>query len=808
MPTQTERTILLLLILVFMATLFPQCWWVIRWDSHATVCKLWMITFCSLLLTTCLIAGTKRQVFVWLVSMLSLLVAYLSSPYQALGQGVVKYYYHLGCDATGLVNPPEAIMRMAVGCSLLFAVTFGFSFLFDRLLGPVQGSEKLRSGQNPNSDGAEKRRLASGRIRLLIAAAAILFTVQALGNLFRVNLGSMKFAQMFLIPATMLIVAMFCCSAVCRLRFLPALFVGVVAVCALTGGGFAQAVESGVAANLMFLVGVFCFCSILLASIFAFLGNSKQPFKLKFGWLFIVTAILACVIPAVGARYDWHSLLLANPLDLDLAASRKKLNSYPGVSVKTASGRLGPGTVYEIVFGSKDADDFFNQFDSSLTAITGCHMNISLMGPDVDLSGLERSSPADIQFTQCELSTQQLADLAELEIPIGIVNSKFIESEIQQLKPTFKKEIYIRSTNSSKLAQFVDITNAFGFEGSVGLYADENVELSAVWRLLEKTDEGATVRVISMGGDSDLESLRKRVNLDRLEVRSADFSMLADTRPKHPEYFFLALESKARVAGPVFQNDVFWNLALGAKGTFQPFGFEVFSGPNMLSDFDSIQDSPFAWKVNPSGEVEKLWLPQCTDGVVRKVANPESLKEISFDIRWLDNEYISENQFFAAISTTQPELLLKSLTNLKALYLTEREIVDLSALNSLTGLETIQFSSSSTNFGRGLFPRLKEVRVVLDKPIKNGFMKELKAIKSLERFVVIDTHATTFSKEQFLKQARAVLGDQVEVSVVDLSDSGKLAPGDFKQHRVVVRQRCIEKYLELPDSNRDVENAQ
>ena len=801
-PTQTERTILLWLILAFMAMLVPQCWWTSRWDNHATVCKFWMLTYGSLLLTTCVISGTKRQVFVWLVSMLSLLVAHLSSPFSSI-EGVVAHFNHIGCDATGLVDPSQAIVPMAVGCSVLFVVSFGISFLLDRFLGPLHGLRKPRSEPEPTSDSEEKRSVASGRIRLLIAAAVILFTAQAAGNLVRANFEGLNLGESFLIPATMSIVTLLCCGAICRLRFLPACFVGAVAVCALTGGGVAQAARGGVAANAMFLVGAFGFCSIMLASIFALLGNSKQPFKLKFGWLLVATSILACVFPAVGSKYDWHSLLLANPLDLKKAAFQKTLNSHPGVSVRQL---FGMGARYEIVFESKDAEDFFNEFDPSLTPKGGSAMYISFMGPGVDLSDLKRINPTHLQFSQCELSSQQLADLAELGTGVSIVNCKFNESEIRQLKATFESEIHIWGSRPSMVAQFVDATDAFAFETRIGLHIGSYLsdrDMSAVWSLLEKTEYAVSLE--SIGGEPDLEALRKRKNLGRLEISSGDFSMLTDNTPSYSEYFFLLLETEAQVAGRVDSNKLFWELALGAKGKFKPL---VFANSDLLSGFGSIDDSPFAWKMNPSGELEKLWLPQSINGIDQKIANPKSLKEISFDIRWLDNEDITEDQSFATSTWIRPEPFLNNLTNLEALYLSEREVVDLSALNALTGLETIQFSSSSSGFRRDLFPKLKEVRVVMDKPIKNGLMKELKAIETLERLVVIDTHTTTFTEEQFLKQARTLLGDQVEVSVVDSSDSGQLAPDDFKQHRIDIRQRCVEKYLKLPDGKHGASNAQ
>ena len=109
-PTQTERTVFLWLVLVFMAMLVSQCWWTSRWDGNAMVCKMWMLTFASLLIMISLMTGTKRQIFGWLVSMSSLLIAYWFSPTPKL-YGPAQYWHHLGDDITGCNRSRVELMQ-------------------------------------------------------------------------------------------------------------------------------------------------------------------------------------------------------------------------------------------------------------------------------------------------------------------------------------------------------------------------------------------------------------------------------------------------------------------------------------------------------------------------------------------------------------------------------------------------------------------------------------------------------------------------------------------------------------------------
>ena len=797
-PTQTERTILLWLILAFMAMLSPQCWWTIRWDPSELNCTIWMLVYVSLLLMTSVVVGTKRQFLIWLVAMSSLLVAHLCSPTQRPpdSDGISNYWHHIGANVVGLVNPHEAIIRLVGICSLVFLASFGISFLLDRFVGPLSGTEQKRSQPRSEPDTEKKKRVTSGRVRLLIAAAVILFVAQAIGNIVRANSEEVNLGQSFLIPLIVSLITVLCCGAMCRLSRLPAFLIGVLATFALTCAGFSNAVQIGTEANVQSFGLFFAYFTIMLIAIFGLLGNSKQPFQLNFGWLSIATAVLACAIPVIGSKYDLHTLLLAKPpLDFDTAAFRKELNSYRDVEVSMTNGFRG-AIDFEFVFKPKSANNFFDEFDSSRISGAGCRMQIIRMGSEVDLSGLGKSKPIHITFSKCELSSQQLADLAQLSIPINFVNCNFVTSEIRQPKVDFTADTSFWSTESPTISQFVQATDAFGFLANVSFSNDdlEPQEMDAVLNLVEKTSAGAMISVNKAGNLLDVDDLRSRKNLDRLAISFADLTVDANSKPRYSDYFKLLLETEASVQGSVTHDDSTWSLALGAKGELRPL--QPIENSYLRLDAESLKDSSFVYQFSNSGEIEKLWLPECDPTIIRKVSKLKSLKAISFDIGWLGNEHIA-GQLASSIPTVfQGEQSLNELTNLEELYFSGNETVNLSLLNALTKLKTIQFPASSTGFSRDLFSGLEEVSVVLDKPIKNGLMTELNAIKSLKRLKVIDIHATNFTAEQFLKQARAMFGERVDVSVVDSIESKRLAPKDFEQHRAEVRQRCIEKYLE------------
>lgn len=775
------------------------------------VCKMWMLTFASLLIMISLMTGTKRQIFGWLVSMSSLLIAYWFSPtpklYGPAQYWLGEYWHHLGDDITGLVNSTEAIFRLAVVCLVVYVMSFVFSFLLDRFVGPINGEPKERSGADEEADINGKKVISSGRIRLLIFAAAILFVVQSASNLSSFILKAAGKGQIFLIAIVASLIPLLCCGAVCRLRRWSAFRVGAVAAISMSGVGVALGVGGGLEVNTELLTYAFVFFTTVLAVVFVFLGNSRQPIRFaKFGWLFVVTAALAIALPVVTSKYDLYSLLLTSPqFDFEEAAFRKELNSYPGADITMERSIRGyPGSL-TFEFGPTAADSFFDDLDSSKLP-NSIRLVVSGIGVGMHLNNLKNYNVVTLDVSRCELTTKQLAELARLQVPIRFVDCNFIKSELEESGLVFsgpltfesRGQIRQRSGASDVIVQFVDATSGFCLESEINIRNSLSSDgFNTVLDLVEKIGDGATVTIRSIDDKVDVEGLARRKNLERLSIASCVFRSETNLTPSEKAGLTLLVKTEAEGAIRANQVDIdFWKLAVGVTGKFKPIGIDdELAAPKWL---DSLygEDSPFVYQSNDASEVERLWLPQCSDDVLKKVSGSTTLKSVSFDINWLGNQHLTWIATSGAPAKLQEVPLLNKLTELEELYFAGMEVVDLSLLTDLTRLKTIQFGSGSPGFSQKLFPNLEEVRIVLDQPIKNGLMRELKAIESLKRLVVIDIHVSTFDEDKFLEQARALFGDQVEVSVVDVDDGRQLVPAEFESHRERVRQGFIEKYLE------------
>ncbi len=791
-PTQTERTILLWSILAFMALLVPQCWSTARGQGNESVCLLWISAYASLLLFTCMVAGTKRQPIVAIVSLLSLTLvfAFSSVKIQQIGPDLPNI---VGADATGLAHSTDAIGYLIAVCLISFAISFAASYLLDRFVRPFWGTEasdRVRAAgessgktENPN------------RFRFLIVVAVVLFLFQATKNVLGTNSSVQFWGQAFLIPIGFLCVATLCCGLICRIRIFGAWAVGAFMAMVSASAVVSIAVRKSETIDAGFMLSVLVACAMLIAIVFALLGNSKRKIQSSFSWLSIATLGIGCGLAFMSSKYDLHSLLLGDsPLDFPRAAFLKTLNTDPQVQV-THSRRSRSADEFTFVFAPDADSTFFDQFDASGISNTGNRISIIGMNETVDLAGLKNWLPVHIHLYGCRLSSQQLAEISQLGIPVYLLTCEFVPGETVGVRREIGPQIYLMATDPGETSQFMAAIDGFEMTGDLKLWAGGTTDAD-IEAILDSLDSNKTeYRINLQNVQIPASRLLNRKNLECLLISGCDFSVSNEDKPLDPDSFAMVLKNKVGVQGRIENLNVFWGLALGTIGEFQPYLITEVRNED-YDDAEALKNLHFAYELTKnSDEIEKLWSPWCDADIISSLGKMKSLTALSFDIEWLGNPHLSSH-----FSSQIPGLLdvseLDQLQNLTELYFSPFDQVDVSFLSSLSKMETIQFTSSSTGFHRDLFPKLKEVRVLLDKPIKNGLMKEFAAVKSLESIVVVDIHATNFTEDKFLKQAVPYFKGKVDVRVIDIEDAGQLAPDDFNQHRLGVRKKCIEQYLD------------
>ena len=797
-PTQFERTSLLLGILALMAILFPQSWSTMRFQANGHICLLQMYLFACLIVLTCIVAGAKRQPIVALLSISSLAIA----AWFATGNGLVSYGYRtnlIGPTETGWKNSTEAIIWLAVVSCVAFATSFAISFLLDRFAKPLWGVEQSKKEQDSDGTTAEKNK--SSRIRFLIVLTVGLFLFQAIGNVAGRNLPGNGSIQAYFLPVGYLLLASFCCGLICRLRLVGAWIVGAFLAIASMGAVATVAVQRGESVASWFMPIAFASCSTLIALVFALLGNSKQKLTRRFSWLTFATVGIAVGLGIIGMKHDLHSLLLGDePFDLPRAAFLKSLNSDPSVRVahEVAKRKGSPDELY-FSFGSESKNDFFNRFEVSGLFNGSCQINIGGLAQTVDLSQLKKFQPSRLCLSNCELSSQQLADLFQVGIPVQLINCEFVSGKVRSVPISFGASVFQNAKKQGTTKQFIAAIEDFEIDSPLSFWCHHasDGDIQAVLDKLPSI-KSKLGKISWSGSPIPASHLSGRPGLENLSVKDCDFQFADGDKPIYPGSFALVLKSKATVGGRVEDSNTFWSLVLGAVGEFTPFLLDLHRTGNSRIDFadqEMLIQMHFGYGLSEeSGEIEKLWLPWCDSKIIASVGQLKSLTALSFDIEWLRNGTVSQ-AFAATLPSNKDVSDLNLLTNLRELYLSFNEQVDLSVLSSLSELETIQFTSSSTGFNRDLFPKLKKARILLDRPLKNGLMKELAATESLETLVIVDFNSTNFDQVQFLAQARPIFSG-VDLRVVNIDDGETLIPEHFKQHRLDVRQKCIEKYLE------------
>ena len=804
-PTQFERTFLLCAVLAFLAFLLPECWTTPgrRSSFNIYICLIWVYT--GLLFLTSAITATKRQPIVALIAMCSLIFVYLSATEPG------RYArYDVGPKVTGINSLATAAIVLGIACLAVFALSFAASFLLDRWIRPIWGSEKLID--DSDEDDLQVTAATSKRFRLLIVAVVGLFIFQAVNNMFGTGISDLGWVRPLLVPATIVFFSMLGCGLICRLPIVIGLVVGAFLAISYSGCLTLLVYRNG-SVNVFYLAIACLVSAAIIATAFGLLGNSKARMRWNNGWLSWLTVVVGCGLTFIGGKYDIFTLLLGNrPFDMARAAYVKTINGDPDVRVVHQLPQW-KGTMEHLLvsFSADSGTDFFGQFDSTGITTGLCKFVIEDMGASVDLKSLSRLEPVTLDFRNCKLSSQQLADTFQLGVAVTFDECDFLPGEFNGDVSIDCPALYLMTEHGDgKIAEFAESIKDFELNSVLNVFikriagkenSTANVENStAILRMLDSMGDGAgAIFLDSAQFEFEPAQLKSQKNISRLTLQNCVFKLSQDKQPGEREAFVHVLESEIGVTGRVGDNDLLWELTLGAVGKFEPFDVPGYSiSDHVANNFQYLEDlkqSAFAYRGSgDSDDVRHFWFPCYAQSLAGSIAEVDSLETLSFDIDWLGSE------FLASHLSSQPQRILDisdldQLTNLRELYLSYFEKVDLSVLKSLSKLETVQFTSSSKGYSGNLFPQLKEVRILLDKPIKNGLMKQLAATGTLRSLVVFNYNATKFDEDKFLARAIPWFKNRVKIQVINITEGESLPPEHFIEHRRDVRRKCIRKYL-------------
>ncbi len=791
-PTAAEKASFLVLILLGMAWLIPQCWVTgSRAASNEWACKCWITSYVGILFFSCVVAGTKRQIILGLLLMTTAAPMFLwnyDSPSVNWGSGRAPY---VGVELSGLRSVFDAGTRLLAALCVVLAASIGLSYWLDRHVGPVIGS---RGPEQPSDDSDEgNAKTKRSLLQVLIPLLVVLFLVQAVGNIAGTQFGSGGASARYLLPIGVTFLVVFGVGLICRLKTLAALGTGVSLALATAGGLYAIAINEGSNVPVIVLLVFFGACSVVIAVVFAMLGRGKQRSQLLFSPLSALLVFLVGAFTWLGAKYDLYTLALGvDQLDFPQAAFVKSVNSKRGVNIKyDSNGRWG-NVQFEFLPTGRN-DNLLNELMLEGFSKTRNRITFIGMQSTVDLSRFSELKPRIISVSDSNLATSQLRELLYPGVRIWFFDCRFVADEVNV--DSFVGSAQVQVNNGAKA--FLNATKKLDLQSDLSLYFGEPMnsqDLESVIGLIQRSTMEDTIVYVSDANNLeliDLQTLRDRPELRRVMLEHCTLALDQNGRAKKPRPFELVLESEIGVSCNIVDRKLAWKLALASNGDFfHSLSLGQFSDLRQIS----IEDSFFVYARNETGAAEKLWIPWCNKAVLRECTDMESLTALSFDVDWLKGNG-TKSEFYGLALAKVNETLLNQLTGLRELYFSPSNDVNLSSLTDLRNLETLQIASSTKGFRHDLFPNLKEVRLLVNGPIKNGLMNELKKTESLESLVVVDLFEVDFSAKQFLIQSDRLFGGKVKVVAIERRDVSDFAPADFQQYLLDLRSRCIKEYL-------------
>ena len=778
-PSQIDRSILVLTTLYAMALIAPGAWVAMYSYGSSTQAQIFLTVFQAVVVVVSVVAGTRRRIFFAIAAWLSMAISYLVSLGYNL-EGVSERIVYLG---SGQKFSPikgefhEIVIAMLISAIVMFAISFVLSYFFDWFLGRVdsESSQAL-------AEADEQPKKKSGRFRILALLAAPLFFVQLSNNLSR--------GSEWLAVAVLLLIGF---AIACRLpswkglvaivAFAVAIFFTSVKLLALRMGDDTTA-NTGMAA--MFFAGIV----LVLVPIWFLVGALRNRSDRVPGWLSVLACLLFGAAAWIYSQYDSGSLLFGHhQFDFGVAKSIRNLGTHPNVLTRL-SAWYGGRSDCEINFQSKDGvDDFFetNQLPDLPLVI-----HLSGMPETVDLSPLEQLTVTELYVRDSCLSSAQLVSLAKTQQATGFhrlvfSNCTFKSDDLNWpdgLRPNFE----LNNISGGEYAKF--------FEAIEGL---DGLGLSMPGVSNERDCEAVSTALKSKIGQMRLyvnfckpETAAAIADVEDLSNVTLDMVNLGNDQVHERSYLKLLFDSEARIsASPTGSDQLFWDLVFATKGHLVYSNWGDAEPPKLPKQLDPEELRKFhlVYDGTHSGQpITKLFLPVLTGNTVSQLVNFPKLRCLSFDSSWMRSGYPGN------IPQFQLDLRpLKGVVELKELYMPGfGQHNDLSMLAGQEKLEILRFNTSAKRFDANLFPKLKHVILgVSVARLDDELLAELAALEDLENLTLMIGHE--MDANRIKKTVEGVL-PKVDVEILDLY--AKYIPDDFAEHCKKVRDQCRAKYLQ------------
>ncbi|QEG21568.1 hypothetical protein [Mariniblastus fucicola] len=806
-PTQPDRTILLLAILYSMAIFVPSAWIeMFGWGGAATA-NAFLAVFASLIILTATIAGTKRQILTGVSPLLAIAIAWwVSDSYDLTGLTDRRVYRASG-EMRELYHGEfvDAAIALSASAAAMFVISFALSFVFDRLIGKVasrsQPLAEIEDGTEAESETkSEIGKKPKGQFRAMAILAACLFVVQISIN----GVGSRFASQLLggkveLFAAAIFSIAAF--AVACRFSTLKSAGVMLAFTIAIVFAGIQWVavelkaeVDPTMAATLW--VGVFA----TFMTVWILVGHTKEKADWRPGWLVLIAMGLLGTSIWVHSNYDTGSLLFSlDRFDFGIAKKVKNLDSHPSVRVRMQS-QYARRSSCEVVFeNGADVDDFFTT--NPLPDIPMI-LTISGMPDSVDLSELEPLTLMAIKIKDSQISTSQLASLTIAQKNTGLQYIYFENCHFVPEQHTWPASIvpryYLSSVPNGECVNFFDaikdlaaveiLMSEFG-NGSEDAKAIANAINARPGKISLACWQANLALVRELGGSSEL----SKVQLGSIDFDSADLPMSPDSKKVAAPKLNLLFNSNVNAGVMLASEELFWDLYVGGKAAMQVSWVndkQVTPRVPVDLDDDSLRDRHFVYDDSRRGDpITKLFLPLFDAEILENISVHRKLQTLSLDNSWSKVNYNFERPD-GRIDFSQ----LNQLTDLRELYLPPWIASwDMAGLSQLKQLETLQINSSTVGFNAANFPKLKHIIIPLLEPPKDQLLVDLAAHEGLEKITLISAiQLGGPSVEQLDETVRlAVPGVEIEsVAAID-----RQIPEDFLQHVERVRQQCNDKYL-------------
>lgn len=497
--------------------------------------------------------------------------------------------------------------------------------------------------------------------------------------------------------------------------------------------------------------------------------------------LFVLLASIICVY-----RYDIKTLFTMQTDRWEAARKMRVLSSDSTAEFSGAS--FDVGSHFAIRTNQETPADYFDKFRDVGTPVAFVLQDLNT---SIDCNPISDTRPNSVVVMNSRISPQQLEDLARNTRHLSTYNVQMNLNDSEGFEPVAPKVSgawhIADDRRPGQVALMLKAVNDFSQIGGISI---NNVKINLEdW---EQVVRAATQCQLDIGHVQFEEGV-----LDRWHPQSGQTLkelVVYFDRKQRQEALKLLLKSDAQVRyrDAIFLRDreTFWSLVLLAGNQFSDtkLGYRILSR-NRPSTGEEVRDrfEKFDWVLASSdGVAESVYFPGCFDRVLNDLVNFSSLKRLSLDTRWV-NEEAGIN--FKASSVDLGTLGV--LTQLEELYLpADAESEGLGFLSKLTQLKKLQIATTRFRLGQTGFEKCQSLKslTLLNSP-SNKTLAEIKSIKTLEELTIVD-FGYRFNGAGSIAKLEAQFPN-VKISIVDPVNYRANVTQEFRDHCARVRQRKL-----------------